>query len=113
MCKETRHSYPFIPVLAFLGTIFMGALGFKFGPQFFFLSAAILITACLCDPVKGGYMAADNGVTFWKWWKDSTHFDYSQIYSVKVGMYRTNCRSSFVDFCYTTELETDNVFSLL
>ncbi|NLT08797.1 MAG: hypothetical protein GXY08_04765 [Ruminococcus sp.] len=58
--------------------------------------------------VKEGYMASNSGVTFWKWWKLQTHFDYDSIYSanadIKIGQQN---KMGEISFILRLILETD------
>lgn len=109
MNKETTNSHVGAAALIFLLVIpfiiIFSDNEYAFGLVLIILTALTL--ACLF--VKEGFIANDRGITFWKWWKFRTHFDYSSIHSidVKVKMHYVGKSGSTFHPVFTMIMTTD------
>ena len=84
MNKETTNSHAGAAGLLFLLTLPFVVIFSD--SEYKFVLALVIITALAltCLFVKEGFIANDSGITFWKWWKIRTHFDYNSIHSIDV-----------------------------
>ena len=109
MNKETINSHNGVVVLIFLLIIPFVVI---FSDNEYAFGLVLLISVVLmlaCSFVKEGYIATDSGVTFWKWWRIHTYFDYSSIHSVDVKVKLQCVGKSFVTVSpvYTMNIVTD------
>ena len=109
MNKETTNSHAGAAALLFLLTLPFDVIFSD--SEYKFVLALVIITALAfaCLFVKEGFIANDRGITFWKWWKIRTHFDYSSIHSidVKVRFQRAGKGSSILHPVFTMVMTTD------
>lgn len=109
MNKETTNSHAGAAGLLFL--LFIPFIVIFSDNEYAFGLALVIITALIfaCLFVKEGFIANDRGITFWKWWKIRTHFDYSSIHSidVKVKFHRAGKGSRILHPVFTMVMTTD------
>lgn len=109
MNKETTNSHNGAILLIFL---LMIPFIFIFSDNEYAFGLILLtavVSALACTSVKEGYIANESGVTFWKWWKIRTHFDYSSIRSVDVKVKMHPVRKNITNYSpfYTMTIVTD------
>lgn len=109
MNKETTNSHAGAAGLLFL--LIIPFIVIFSDNEYAFGLALVIITALAfaCLFVKEGFIANDRGITFWKWWKIRTHFDYSSIHSIDVKV-RFQCAgkgSSIRHPVFTMVMTTD------